>query len=274
MSRFAPTLVFVVVGALLFGLNALREPSAEPDRASASDTAAVSLEIVIEPERVQKLAKRYAAARGTAPSAVQLEALVQGWVAEEILHREAVTLGLHYEDAAVRKQLIARFIQLMSADAEPTPAELQALLTQQPERYRQPATLDIEQVFHKRGHPAEAPAASLAALRDGVDPSSLGDGFAHGRRLSRLSARKLRQLLGAKLAALAFESTGSEWLGPVSSGYGTHIFRVTKRTPGAPGTVQTARKQLFEAWRRAARSPARIAARYRSRYHIVRAPRR
>src|SRR5688500_3825188 len=69
----------------------------------------------------------YAAAWKRDPAPAELADLAQTFIQEEILYREAATLGLDVEDEVVRRRLIEKMIVLVrpqSAPGEPSPAEL------------------------------------------------------------------------------------------------------------------------------------------------------
>jgi len=89
-----PLLHFFLLGSAIFAAHALLSGEApRPDR------------VVVTRGRIDSLAAQFAATRGRPPDAAERDALVQSWVREEILCREATRLGLDREDTVIRDRL-------------------------------------------------------------------------------------------------------------------------------------------------------------------------
>jgi hypothetical protein len=89
-----PLVHFLLLGALLFALHAL--VSGETPRRDV---------VVVTRGRIDGLVAQFAALHGRSPDAAERSGLIQDWVREEILCREAVALGLDREDAVIRDRL-------------------------------------------------------------------------------------------------------------------------------------------------------------------------
>ena len=101
----APGLHFLLIGGLLFALVRARE---EPPRPS----------IVLTAADVARLRDEWKQAHGAEPPAAVEAGLVERAVDEEILHREALALGLDRRDVAVRERLV-RLGRFLDEDASP-----------------------------------------------------------------------------------------------------------------------------------------------------------
>ena len=142
-----PLVHFLLIGAALFGLFALGgKPAAQP----AGDGA--DRRIVITPGLLDNLRVSFARAMGHPPTAVELQGLVDDFVREEILNREARALGLDRDDPIVRRQLRKRMEFLTAQNQETAPvtdAELQAYFDKNPAEFkrldgRQPAFAEMK----------------------------------------------------------------------------------------------------------------------------------
>ena len=104
--------------------------------------------------------------------------VVEGYIEEEILMREAFRLELEKKDSRVRKRLIDVMRSTIDQPvSQPTRAELQAYFRENQERYVTGETITFDHVFFAYGSENEPddPADFLAKLRDGADHTQLGD---------------------------------------------------------------------------------------------------
>src|SRR5207253_5853537 len=96
------SLHFVIIGAALFGVRALRAPSA-PEPGKAERAA-----IVISAERIRLMQSDFVQRWGAMPTAEQLNALIEQAIEEEMLYREARALALDFEDRSVHRRLLEK----------------------------------------------------------------------------------------------------------------------------------------------------------------------
>lgn len=87
--------------------------------------------IAVTPGRIQQMAVAFAAVKGRKPSVDELTGLIQTYIHDEVLVREAQKLGLDQDDPLIRETLIEKVKGLadFGLDAiEPTDGDLQAYL--------------------------------------------------------------------------------------------------------------------------------------------------
>jgi hypothetical protein len=89
-----PLLHFLLLGGAIFAVHALL----------ARDAAGRD-PIVVTRGRIESLVAQFVTAHGRPPDPAERTALIDDWVREEILCREAVSLGLDREDAVIRDRL-------------------------------------------------------------------------------------------------------------------------------------------------------------------------
>ena len=195
------------------------------------------------------------------------ERVLSEFIDEEVLLREAYRQGLDRGDARIRRWLIDKVEFLIDEQPEePTPADLDALFREKPERYMTPRGLSFDHVFYASGEPE----AVLSRLRAGADFTRWGDAFWLGRSLRRFSELELSTTFGADFTARVLALPIGEWTGPVPSSRGAHFVRVTETHEPELPSRKDVDWTLREDWLREKReeSRARKLEELRARYRI------
>jgi hypothetical protein len=218
-----PLFQFVVLGLGLFGLYfAVRDDTSPEDR-----------QIVVSARQVEQLSALWQKQWRRPPTEEELTGLVRSFVREEVLYREAKSLGLDRDDTVVRRRL-AQKIEFLAQDlatqGEPSDAELETFFQEHPDLFRVPPKVTFVHVYvsrDTRGASAEVDAeAILEALRAGADPGEQGDRFMLQRQYLRKRPDEVARHFGSRFAAEVIELPTGEWVGPVESGYGIHLVLV------------------------------------------------
>jgi hypothetical protein len=239
-----PFVHFLLLGALLFALNAWRETTRpQPDDASGIEvTKAV----------IERLRAGYERQFNHPPDEAELRGLVAAHVREEVLCREALAMGLDRDDTIVRRRL-AQKMEFLTDDlvvaVEPDAAALQRFFAQHAARYAQPARVSFRHVYfshEKRAAGAEASVKeALAALARGASDDTLGDPFLHGFEFVEREPDDLAALFGgAFVNQLAAQREGA-WSGPVASSYGLHLVRIEGRSAPRPVKLEDVRMAVM-----------------------------
>jgi len=251
-----PLLHFLLGGALLFAVySGMAGPEMGlPDR------------IVVSEERVATLARTFERTWLRSPTEAELSGLVDEYVTEEVLYREALALGLDRDDLVVRRRMRQKmeFLHEDLDPAEPGEAELRAFLEAHPERFAVPPRVSFEQVFlraQEDGAGTERAATVLARLRAGGDPEALGDATFLPPGLDDVDPAEMAGTFGPAFAEALAELAPGAWTGTVDSAFGTHLVRVTERRPGRVPTLEEVRPAVEREW------AARWRAEAQSRFH-------
>jgi hypothetical protein len=174
------------------------------------------------------------------PTAIELQRAFEQYVRSEVLYREALARGLDRNDPVVRMSLVRKITMLGTAQAqasEPTDEELKAYFELRAERYRIPASFSLMQVYlnpDKRPDRAEKDAEQLLVmLRDrnpGPDElASLGDTLMLPSAATDVSEDELARTFGEKFRDALLSLPVGPWQGPVESGFGLHLVKITRR---------------------------------------------
>lgn len=235
-----PLVHFLIAGALVFALLSGR--AADPGERR----------IVVSEAVVTRLVDRWSQAFRRRPSQGETDGLIRDWVRDQVYYREALRLGLDRDDDVVVKRMRNKMIALAAAEAEarePSDAELQALLARDPARYAGEPRSDFEQLYFGADRPAAQ--AALAALRQGR-PRIEGTPSPLPARFAQAGRSELAERFGDGFAAALTEQPLGLWSGPLESGLGLHLVRVTRREAPPPANLATLRQRLTNDWRAAA----------------------
>ena len=100
-------------------------------------------EIVVSSGQIASIAAIFSQTWQRPPTAEELDALVDEHIRDEVLYREGVAMGLDQDDAVIRRRMRQKmeFVADLTADVEPTDAELKAFVAEHPEWFRDEAAL-------------------------------------------------------------------------------------------------------------------------------------
>ena len=205
---------------MIFAIDALR-----PD----------SEHIIVDESVAIRLAGMWQGQMGRAPTAEELHHLLQNWVEEEMLYREAMALGLDDADEIVRRRLVQKisFVAEQDAAVEPDRQAVRSWFEGNRDRYRLPERISFEQLRIPEGRDA---AALIDDLEDVTDWRTLGAPAMQNPVYVLLSEREIGAVFGRDFAReMMSMETHARWYGPVVSKFGQHLVRVTeRRPPGVP----------------------------------------
>lgn len=247
-----PLIHFFALGAVLY--VALTWGGTPPDPSSRV--------IKVGGSEREKIAESWTLTMGRAPTDAELDQAIDAHVREEVLYREALRLGLDEGDAIVRRRLVSKMdlsASLAAETVQPSEDILRAYWAANTDRYlgRSDANpqVSFEQLFF------QSEAAAIDALKRGVTSGEITSlpGALSSSALREVEARFGQQFVEG-LSAL--EPT-DEWRGPVASGFGWHLVRLTARSTQPP-TFESLRSTLANDWRN-----EQIAARKQRAYEVL-----
>jgi hypothetical protein len=174
------------------------------------------------------------------PTAIDLRKAFNRYVRDEVLYREALARGLDRYDPVVKMSLVRKITMLGTAAAQaaqPTDAELKAYFELRTERYRITASFNLMQVClspDKRGERIGADAAELlTGLREKhprpEELAELGDLLMLPNVVKDMSEEQLARTFGTEFQSAVMSLPVGRWEGPVESGYGSHLVKITHR---------------------------------------------
>jgi parvulin-like peptidyl-prolyl isomerase len=242
-----PLVHFLVLGALVFAVDAWMRPDA------ASNT------IVVSEATVERLRSGYERRHGAAPDGEQTQRLIDAHIREEVLYREGLALGLHKSDPIVRRRMV-QATEFLTEDLapleEPKDKELKAYLDEHSEAYRKPARVSLQHIYFS-GEEAKARAeAALETVRGPSETDDIGDAFVHGSSVRHADQGKLSQMFGEAFAERVLQLEPGTWSEPIASSYGAHLVYVDEKMPAGAPTLDEVRHEVRADWRTEAREEA------------------
>jgi peptidyl-prolyl cis-trans isomerase C len=246
-----PLLHFLFIGAAIYLLyGAFAEPVPEE----------VDKTIVVSAGEIEWMQTAWQKRWNRLPTPEEFDGLMQQYIRETVLYREALTMGLNKHDQVIRRRL-AQKLEFLAKDlvalTPPTDEELLTYFDAHQDRYQEPARYTFTQVFidpDKRGDATLADAekikATLIARGDAIDNAGiLGDAFMLQNYYPEKEQAEIQKLFGSGFAESLIDLSPGQWHGPVLSGYGVHLVYVDNVSePPAPVFAEV-RERVMQDWK-------------------------
>ena len=217
------------------------------------------------------------------PTPEELQGLIETRVRQEVLYREALTMGLDQNDEIIKRRL-AQKMEFIAEDVSglgaPPVEELKAWFEKNAAKFALPGRLTFRHLYFspdKRGErarlDAEAALQSLTAKSANPSREGAGDRFVDQNYFADCSLEQVTKVFGSKFSESLFKlTTTGSWLGPVESGLGWHLVWIETITPGRiPSYEEIDPEQLKTEWTAEKREETKqkAFANIRKRYEIV-----
>jgi len=234
LLRREPLVHFFLLGGLIFAADAMLHP---PDRNERVITVTRAMR--------QAMSENFDEDRERKATPAELDAMVENWVASEILYREGKALGVDRGDDTIRDRIAFKLQLLIFSQIDPPPATeagLREWFAANHERFDEP-----ERVSFYLGPPTDESAArrQLAEVLGGGEPADL--------------QRKTRAMVGRPVSSLA-PSFGAafrdgllalpqEQWAALQSIEGWHLVRVDSRRPAVPARFEDVQDEAVRTWK-------------------------
>ena len=244
-----PLIQFLLIGACIYGAYGLFGTPVE----DTSDT-----DIVVSAGRIDGFVAQWKARWNRPPTRAELDGIIDQYVREEILYRQAKAMGLGEDDPVTRRRM-AQKLEFMTSDlariVEPEEGELEAYLQDHLEQFREPERFTFLQVFFDPDSRDEATlddaSAALLELQAAGEPDramQAGDIAMLQSYYRAASPLEIRKQLGQGFTTSIMELDVGNWYGPILSGYGVHLVYIYDREPAPEPNLADVEAQVFEAW--------------------------
>jgi hypothetical protein len=199
-------------------------------------------EIVVTRGAIESLALSWEKTRQRPPTAEEREGLIESYIRQEVLYREALAMGLDREDTIIKRRLGQKMTFLfedVTDLAEISEEQLQQYLEENPERYRVDPEYTFSHVYLNADRRGEAVVEDarriLSELRESPSEekdAALGDPFLLSHWFESLPAWEAAKMFGDEFAENLAAVEPGRWEGPLRSGYGLHLVLVRERIEG------------------------------------------
>ena len=246
-----PLVHFMSIGAVIYLLyGVFAEPVLEDDDKT----------IVVSAGEIEWMQTAWQKRWNRPPTAAEFDGLIQQYIKETVLYREALTMGLNKHDMVIRRRL-AQKLEFLAKDlvalTPPTDEELQTYFSEHRDRYQEPVLYTFTQVFidpDKRGDAtlarAEAVKVTLIAEGEAIDDAgALGDDFMLQSYYPEKDQVEIQKLFGSGFTESLLELSPGQWNGPVLSGYGVHLVYVSNISEPPSPVFAEVRERVTQDWK-------------------------
>ncbi|MBT8386452.1 MAG: hypothetical protein KJO12_03490, partial [Ignavibacteria bacterium] len=131
---------FLVIGALIFIISGIIE----------KDYVGEEYQIEITKQKIESMFKRWLAQLKRMPTQEEFDVYIDNYLENEILYREAKTMGLDKEDVIIKQRMVQK-IEFLTNDlisiSEPTDEEVKEYFDENSDKYTIPGKIDFAHIF-------------------------------------------------------------------------------------------------------------------------------
>jgi len=172
------------------------------------------------------------------PTDEEIAGLIREHVRNEVYYREAVAMGLDQNDPLIRRRMrqkLEYILEDLTLADSPADEALNTYLREHPDKFRIEPRVSFQQLYlnpDKHKNLAADADKVLEALRAGEVPETLGDPIMLEPEFTLARQSEIARQFGETFAREVVELEPGAWTGPVYSGLGGHVVRVTDRREG------------------------------------------
>lgn len=239
-----PLLHFLVIGTGLFFLYSFMNG---PEVGKAN-------RIVVSQAQMELLAENFSRTWMRPPSDKEMEGLIDGYLRDQVFSREAIALGLDQGDNVIKRRLRQK-MEFIFEDAaalvDPTDEELTLFMQQHEEGFRIKPQLSFQQVYlsYDKHDDIGADAEKLLVrLRAHENPEQLGDSTMLAKDFKQISQTDIQRRFGDQFAQQVVALPQGVWSGPITSGFGLHLVRVSEKVEGRMPELAEVKEAVKRDW--------------------------
>jgi hypothetical protein len=263
-----PLLHFLIIGTAIFVVFSI---------VNKEETAVKGNKIVVSSAEIERLGNNWSKKMNRPPTETELQGLIESFIKEEVYYREALALGLDQNDTVIRRRLMQKMEFLSNDLAElnqPDETKLNAYFVDNQDKYKMPARVSFTHIYFsldKRGTMALEDSKRVLAQLDVPRAPEHGDRFMLEYDFVQETPSEVARLFGPGFAEELFTLETNTWHGPVESGYGLHLVRISEkiesRMPDLASVIDKVRTDwMFEQRRKMNKE---IYEKFKERYEIV-----
>lgn len=216
-----PLFQFVILGIAAFFIYSWLQPE---EKEEIRVTAQIIADLTAQDEALNMIK----------PDEARTQELIENYIQEEIMLREAFALGYHISDGRVRKRLLSLMrTSLQDQVPDPTYNQLQAYFEENKEEYNLAESRTIIQIYFDPSLSQNIP--DLAYIQetyaDYTGEERAGDFAPISNRLSKNSYESIGRTFGKEIADVVFNADLNVWMGPLKSLAGLHYIKVLEVHP-------------------------------------------
>jgi hypothetical protein len=239
-----PVIMFLLIGGLFYLMHGwvFQSKRSEEKR------------IVVSPDQIEQLTVQFSRTWMRPPTETERQNLIKNYVRDEVYFREAINMGLDKNDQVIRRRMRQKLEMLMDNIAEasvPSDQMLMSYMQENEDKFRLDDKITFMQVYlNPDDHPdlERGAQATLARLKAGESPEDLGDPILVGYKFEQFTESAVRREFGIDFTEQIIKLTPGDWTGPIYSGLGAHLVKITERVEGKMPELAEVRRIVEREW--------------------------
>ncbi len=241
-----PLIYFFVLGFVVFGLHSFLDGTDQEKK----DPFMVE----ITSTDIEWVRSSWEAKIKRQPTERELQGLINRFIRDEILFREALAMDLDDRDLVIQRRLVQKLtfvLEDLAETVEPTDDQLKEYLEENQGKYLIPEMISFIQVYfspEKRDDAMIDAQIVLARLKSekslNEDSVSSGDSIMIHASYHKKSFDEVAGVLGKQFADKLFTVNGKGWQGPIVSTFGQHLVYISERTASRMPQFDTIRDNI------------------------------
>ena len=219
-----PLIHFLFIGGFIFFIYNISNKSTE-------DTSA---KIIISKAQVQQLKLRWEKKYFREPTKEELNKLIDQKIYEQVMVKEAISLGLDKDDHIINRRLMQK-VEFISSDlanvVQPSEKELQKYLNDNHQKFVNDTRISFKQLYFTSLKEAEQTLVLLT--KNQLNEEAIKNTFMLSKNQENLSKQEVTRRFGKIFSNSLFGLEKLKWSKPLKSGYGYHLVFV-KEVKNAP----------------------------------------
>ncbi|MDH4021425.1 MAG: peptidylprolyl isomerase, partial [Xanthomonadales bacterium] len=245
-----PLIQFLIIGAAIYGAYAMFATPEEDFR----DTL-----VHVDSNRINAFISEWESRWNRPPTREEIDGLIQSYIKEDVLYRQAVAMGLNEDDPITRRRM-AQKIEFLTSDlammVQPAEGVLEQYFADNSEVYQSPDLMTFSQVFFdpdsREDSTLEDAAQALLKLQAAGAPTEesmqVGDGFMLQSDFVSVTATEAARQMGSGFVEAVVQLEPGSWYGPVLSGYGVHLVYMYSYEKSPPPVFEDVQAAVLENW--------------------------
>jgi peptidyl-prolyl cis-trans isomerase C len=250
LSRFlsSPLLHFLLVGFIIFISSYYISKRRETHI------------IVIDKSVVEKLMTSWQTQFGKMPTDRELKIATDDYIKQEVLYREAESLGLNKDDEIIKRRLQQKMAFILKDNIvvpDPGPSALEEYYKKNESKFSDPPRVSFTHIYFSGDKTGTDRAKQRAeSVLQNLRKSStrrapeLGDRFMLLYDYNEINKTDVGGLFGdSPFSDSLFTVKENQWTGPFLSGYGWHVLYVNKRLQTSTAPLNEIKDRVLESYK-------------------------
>ena len=245
-----PLLQFLIIGGVIYGAYALVAAPEDDYRDNM---------ILVDSNRIDAMISEWEARWNRPPTRQEIDGLIQAYIKEDVLYRQAVAMGLNEDDPITRRRM-AQKLEFLTSDLarlqEPKEGELEQFFEDNQDEYRNPDRISFTQLYFDPDARGDATLIDAERVLKQVttagepteDMAELSDRFMLQNYFASASELDVRRQMGSGFAEAVMKLEPGQWHGPVLSGFGVHLVYVYDVQKAPPAEFEIVQSRVLEDW--------------------------